>query len=318
MATSGTTSFSVTENDIITDAYENAAIYGAGDTLGAEDVALARRKLNLIVKQWTSQIDFAPGLKMWCRRRAYLFLQQNQTQYSMGPTGDNIAEGSYTTTTLSAAASQGAGSITVTSITGLSTAMYIGVLLSTGAIQWTTINGAPSGSTVTLTATLTAAAASGARVFAYSSKARRPFDLVTAVRRDTSGIDTPVNTSSLIEDYEAIAEKSGTGTPSSIYFEAQRTNAQIYLDCAPTDMTDVIRIVYRSYVEDSTSTTDDIDFPAEWYRPLSAQLSMDLCPAFKRPVSPELKLMRDESLLIAQNAHPATTTAYFDNSPDEY
>ena len=318
MATSGITSFSVTELDIITDAYENAGIYGVGETLGAEDVALARRKLNLIFKQWVGQIDFAPGLKMWCRRRAYLFLQDAQIQYAMGPTGDHIAEGSYVTTTLTANATLGAGTITVASITGLATTMFIGIKLDTGVIQWTTINGAPSGSTVTLTATLAAAASSGARVFAYTSKARRPFEIASASLRSTSGSDAPIDTTTLLEEYEAISSKSSEGTPSAIYFEAQRTNAQLYLDCAPSDLTDVIRMVYLSYVEDSTAITDDIDFPAEWYRPLSAQLGMDLCPAFQRPVSQELKLMRDESLKVAQNAHPATTTASFETDPDCY
>lgn len=318
MATSGTTSFSVTELDIITDAYENAGIYGSGETLGAEDVALARRKLNMIVKQLTGQIDYAPGLKMWCRRRAYLFLQDGQIQYSMGPTGDNIADGSYVTTTLTASASLGASTVTVASITGLATAMYVGIILSTGAIQWTTINGAPSGSTVTLTATLTAAADSGARLFAYTSKARRPFEITTAVRRDTSGNDTEIDTTTLLEEYEAISSKSAEGTPGAIYFEAQRTNAQIYLDCAPSDLTDVIRMVYLSYVEDSTAITDDIDFPAEWYRPLSAQLAIDLCPAFQRPVTQDMRVARDEAMRIAQNAHPATTTASFDSAGDCY
>jgi hypothetical protein len=318
MASSGITSYSVTETDILTDAYENAAIYGSGETIGAEDVVLARRKLNLIVKQWTAQIDFAPGLKMWCRRRAYLFLQKSQIQYSMGPTGDNIAEGSYFTSTTTVNAALGAGTVTLASVTGLATGMYIGILLSTGSIQWTTINGTPVGLVVTLTATLTASAASGSRVFAYTTKARRPFDLATAVLRDTTGNDVEMQSNLLLEAYEAIPTKSVEGTPTAIYMEAQRTNVQLYLDCAPADRTQVIRLVYRSYVEDSTALTDDIDFPAEWYRPLSAQLAIDLCPAFRRAVTPEMKLMRDEALKIAQNAYPATTTAGYEPDPDCY
>jgi hypothetical protein len=318
MATSGITTYSVTENDIITDAYENAAIYGAGEVLGAEDVVLARRKLNLIFKQWTGQIDFAPGLKMWTRRRAYLFLQKSQIQYAMGPSGDNIAEGSYVTSTTTVNAALGAGAVTLASVSGFTTGMFIGVLLSTGAIQWTTINGAPVGSVVTLSATLTASALSGSRVFAYATKARRPYDIATAVLRDTHGNDAPMDPTLLLEDYEAIATKSVEGTPCEIYFEAQRTNAQLYLNCAPIDRTQVIRLVYRSYVEDTTAITDDVDFPSEWYRPLSAQLAIDLCPAFRRPVTQEMKLMRDESLRIAQNAHPSNSTASYQSEPDEY
>jgi len=317
MATSGTTSYSVSEIDILTDAFEDAGIYGAGETLGPEDVSLARRKLNLIVKQWVSQIDFAPGLKMWARRRVYLFLQKNQIQYALGPTGDHASE-SYVTTTTTATASLGGSTLTLASVSGLSSGMFIGVVLSTGFIQWTTISGSPVGSVVTLAATLTASVLSGARVFSYTSKPRRPYDIATAVLRDTSGNDNPMDPNLILEDYESIASKSNPGTPYYLYFEAQRTNAQIYLDCSPSDVTQVIRMVYRSYVEDSTATTDDIDFPSEWYRPLAAQLAIDLCPAFRKPVTQEMKLKRDEALQIAQNAHPATSTAQYEPDPDCY
>jgi hypothetical protein len=318
MATSGTTSYSVSELDIITDALANIGVAEAGQTLGADDVVLARRKLNMILKQWVGQADFAPGLKMWTRRRAFLFLQKDQYEYSIGPSGDECASESYVSTTLTAAASLGAGAVTVSSITGLATAMRVGILLASGSFQWTTINGAPSGSTVTLTATLTGAAASGARLFAYTSKPLRPFEIVSAVRRDTSGDDVPMDPHMSVGEYEVIPSKAEDGTPSRFYFEAKKTNAKVYLECAPDEVTDVVRLVYLSYVEDSTATSDDVDFPAEWFRPLSAQLSIDCCLPFSRPVDPALKLIRDESLAMARNAYPATSEAFYQSEPDSY
>jgi hypothetical protein len=44
-------------------------------------------------------------------------------------------------------------------VTGVATTYNIGVQLDDGTFQWTTVNGAPSGSTVTLTAVLTDSAA---------------------------------------------------------------------------------------------------------------------------------------------------------------
>jgi len=318
MATSGTTSYSVTESDIVTDVLTNIGVAEVGQTLQAEDVIIVRRKLNMLVKQWVSQADFAPGLKMWTRRRAYLFLQKNQTEYSIGPSGDECASESYVSTTLAAAASSGAGTVTVASITGLASAQRVGVLLASGSFQWTTINGAPSGSTVTLTATLTGDAALGARLFAYTSKPHRPFEIVSAVRRDTDGDDTPMDPHLSVEEYESIPAKSEDGTPSSFYFEAKRTNADVYLNCAPDTVTDVVRIVYLSYIEDSLATTDDVDFPAEWFRPLSAQLSIDCSIPFSRQVTPEMKATRDEALRMAQNAYPAKSTAFYQSEPDDY
>ena len=153
MATSGTTSFSVTELDILTDAAGNIGLIDPGHELDPEMVVTLRRKLNMLIKQWTAQADYAPGLKMWTRRRGFLFLQKSQAVYSLGPSGDECAAESYVTTTLAAGASSGASTVTVASIAGLASAMRIGVLLASGSFQWTTINGAPSGATVTLTAT---------------------------------------------------------------------------------------------------------------------------------------------------------------------
>ncbi len=318
MATSGTTSFSVTELDIITDALENLGVYGAGETISADDIVTVRRKLNMLMKQWTAQIDFAPGLKMWTRRTGWLFMQKNQVAYSLGPTGDEVAAETYYGTTLAASASLGAGTITVTTVTGIATTMRIGILLDSGSMQWTTVNGAPAGSVVTLTATLTGAAAAGNAVYVYASKIHRPFEIVTAVRRDSAGNDTPMDPNLSIDEYELIAAKSQTSSPSALYFEAKRTNATAYLNCAPERLTEVIRLRYLSYVEDLTATTQDVDFPAEWFRALSSQLAMDCAPVFEKEVKPELKLMRDESVRIAQRAYPEKSVAFFECEPDGY
>jgi hypothetical protein len=317
MPSSGVTSFSVTETEIIQDAFETAGIADPQAGIDPADYATARRKLNMLVKQWASQIDFAPGLKMWTRRRGYLFLQQNQVEYSVGPSGDHATE-SYVSTTLAANAANGASTVTVSSATGLSSGMYIAVKLSTGALHWTTINGAPAGAVVTLTAVLTASALSGARVFAYTTKVRRPFELETVSLRDTDSQDTPMDGAMTLPEYEAIASKTSEGTPSRVYFEAQRTNAKVFLDCAPSDATNVIRLGYLSYVEDFTQTTDTVDFPAEWYRALSAQLALDLCPAFQRPITPDMKILRDEALSMARRAYPLNVVSEYQSDPDDY
>lgn len=59
-----------------------------------------------------------------------------------------------TESTLSADASGGNTTVTVASITGLASGDVIGVKLNTGLYHFTTINGAPSGNTVTLTAAI--------------------------------------------------------------------------------------------------------------------------------------------------------------------
>ena len=244
MATSGTTTFSVSVQTVVEDALQNIGVLGIGSTLKAEDSELAIRKLNMLVKQWVGQADFAPGLKMWTRKRAYLTLVAATSAYEV----------------------PGDAALDEDGVTDM----------------------------------------------------RRPFEIVSASLRDTDGKDQPIDHTMTVQEYEQIGEKSATGTPARFYFEPRRTTSRIFLDCVPDDVTKTIRLVYLSYIEDLTDLSEDVDLPAEWFRPASAQLSIDLCSAYGKPVSPELKMMRDESLAIARNAYPEKSTAGFYSEPDDY
>lgn len=317
MSTSGTVTFSVNESDIISDALETIGYKAPTETVSSSAYVTARRKLNMLVKQWTGQLDFAPGLKMWTRRTGYLFLQDGQVQYSLGPSGDHATE-SYASTTLSAGALAGASSVTVASTSGIADTYFIAVELDSGSLQWTTVSGAPAGSVVTLASTLTGAASSGNRVFCYQTKVRRPFEIISGVLRDTDGNDTPIDVNMGLAEYEVIPSKTAEGTPQRIYFEAQRTNAVVYLDCAPDDVTSVIRFRYLSYIEDFSSAANDADFPAEWARALTLQLAMDCTLPFRRPVPPQLPGLLTEALTMARKAYAENVVADYQSCPDEY
>ena len=309
MATSGSVDFSTSRNTLLTDALMDAGVIGEGDTATSDQIAVASRKLNAIVKQWMGKADFAPGLKVWSRSRATVFLQKNQGSYSLGSSGDH-ATTSYTRTTLTASSAASSTSLTVSSITGISASDYIGIELDDGTLHWDTVSGSPSGTTVTITTGLASAAASGRYVYAYTTKMTRPLEILTASLRDSDLNDTPLSFMSL-EDYEAIGDKSADGTPSSILYEFGLTNGTIYTDVQPDDVTSQLRIVVLRPLEDFDASTDEPDYPQGWYRPLQAQLTMDLCVAYSRPVSQELKLMRDESLAMAQSQFAETTDIYF-------
>ena len=315
MSTSGITSYSCTELEIVTAILSKLGVKESGQALDAEDVQTVRRNLNMIYKQWTAQADFAPGLKMWTRRRAYLFLQKGQTAYSIGPSGDECAAESYVSTTLSAAA--GASTLLVTSAAGISGGMRIGVLLSTGYMQWTTASSVVS-TTITLAVALTSAAAQGAVVYAYTTKPVRPFEILTAVNRDSAGNDTPMDPNLSLDEYELIPTKTVLGTAARIYFENRKTYSKAYLDASPDDLTRVIRFVFFSQIEDTTAQTDDVDFPSEWFRALVGQGTLDSALDFNKSTTPDMKLFRDEGLRMAQNAYPSTSVAYYQSTPDTY
>src|SRR6185295_4401225 len=117
---------------------------------------------------------------IWTTQEAILFPAVSRNLYYVGSTTTDRVAGPYVQTSLSADAASGASTITVDSVVGIATTYIIGVLLDDGTMQWTTVNGAPSGSTVTLTATLTGAASDGNSVFAYQSVLVRPLKVLTA------------------------------------------------------------------------------------------------------------------------------------------
>jgi hypothetical protein len=115
VASSGSYDFLVTRNDIINDAFTELGYLAAGETLSAEDLSWAARKLNMLVKQWQGKADFAPGLKAFARNRITLFLAKGQQRYLVGPaTTDARCTTQYGRTTISAneAARADGGSIT--------------------------------------------------------------------------------------------------------------------------------------------------------------------------------------------------------------
>jgi hypothetical protein len=309
LATSGSVDFNVNALTLLNGAYGNIGVKSAERPLTGYQIEQGLHKLNLIVKQWQGNQDFAPGFKAFSRKRAYIFLQKNQSVYSLGSTGDH-ATGSYVTTTISATEAAAQTTLSVTSSTGMTAADQIGIELDTGYIQWTTVSSTGVGSVVIPASGLTSQASAGNRVFCYTTKMYRPLLILTASLRDTDGNDYPIGDMDLY-DYESIPNKSLEGTPGRQYYETQRINGVIYFDVTPSDVTNVVRLVYLSPIEDLDITTDDLDYPQHWYKPLEAQLSLDLCMPFNREVTDALKLALTSSLTIAQNADPATTQMYF-------
>ena len=312
MSTSGSVDYSQNRDQIITRALNVLDVVGVGFTASATQISHAANVLNMLIKSWQGQTDFARGLKVWARKRGYLFLQTGQHEYTLP--GDHWTN-SYVTTTTTAAALSGASSIDIASATGMTTGDYLGVELSTGALQWTTISGAPS-TTLTLAGSLTANVASGARVFAYTTRATRPLSLIAAVRRDVNGTDTPMEMLRTATTYEAITLKSATGTPGLVFYEPTLPAGWLSLDTEPTDVTDVLRLTYVRPLEDVDASTDDLDYPQEWFRPLSMGLAREIAPDYGVQWDQQKEMIYKEALAIAQQANPEVSDAYFEPGRD--
>jgi hypothetical protein len=276
VGTSGVTTYSTTRDQIITDALLELGVLADGQIPTSAMVNRGARRLNEMVMAWQAR-----GAGLWLNLEVTMPLQYGVASYSLGPSGWHCSA-SMGETALASAAVSGVTSLTVDDITGMTTGDYIGVQLSTGSMQWTTINGAPSGSTVTLTTGLTASAAIDAVVFFYTSKISRPLGIVEMRVRDVNGIETPMDPISR-QEYMALPLKTSTGLPNQYYWDAQIGNGILNVWSTTVDVSYRLVGTIKTPVQVFVNPTDNPNFPQEWSGALVYNLAMLMSPGYRVP-----------------------------------
>ena len=310
MATSGSYNYSATALSIVTEALEFNGVSHSGQAITADDMTTCLRSLNIMSKQWSGNFDFAPGLKAFSRKTGYLFLQDGQGRYTLGPSGDN-ASLSYKTTTMRIAGIATNTTLEVTSTTGMTAADNIGIELNSGTIFWTTISSVTDSDTLVIPATgLTSASAIGNRIFTYTTKLIRPLYMETVSVRDVDG-----NDSGLAEmtrnHYEAIYVKSTESSPSKYLYENTLTDGTFTLDTYPNNIRNVVRMVFMATAEDYDTQTDDISYPQEWFLPLAVGLAKITAPKFGQTWSVDKEDIYKNALMMARTSYAETSEDYF-------
>lgn len=295
MATSGITTSTFTALELITEAYELIRVAVDGEALQSESTDTALRKLNLMIKAWQ-----ADGLHLWTKAEGVLFLVGSQAPYAIGGS-DSITANSATAsdvvqTALSAAAVAGATSISVDSITGIADDDYIGIELADGTIQWTFVNGTPTGITVAIDTALTGAASDDGVVYCYTTKLNRPARLLSARRRSADGQEIPLT---IMErpDYFDQPNKTNTAAPTMVYYDPQRVTGQLYFWSTPAATTDTIRFTFERPLEKFDALTNTADVPDEWQETIAYNLAYRLAPGTSFPLS-ERGLLRTDALAM--------------------
>ena len=269
MATSGSVDFGVDRDDIITEALLVMGVLAEGDSPSTNQLTSLSVTLNLLVKAWQAE-----GLNLFAIQNGYLFLEEGKTSYVFGT--DHITT-SFTAGALDSAAAASASTIDITDNTA-SDGDYIGITLDDGSIQWTTVNGAPVGATITLTNALTGAAAASNRVIYYTTKANSPMQISDVVRRNTDNIDTLVYGMTR-GSYHGLGDKTAEGYVHHIYYE----NGTIYVDQPNSNDTDMLVMKWERRLDDLDAATDDADFPQEWHLPLVWNLAVLASPKYGVP-----------------------------------
>ena len=273
MATSGSSNFNQTRDEIIKDALLLINVIDAEESVEAEDAAYASRVLNRMIKAWQAQ-----GIHMWTETEATVFFAADTVQYSLGSSADH-ASNTVVETTLGGDEAASQTVLTVTSSTGMTAADNVGIELDDGTIQWTTIVSVDSSTQITVTAALTSAAGSGNAVYTYTTRLGRPLDIIDARLRDQDDLDRRMTRISR-EDYMAQPDKTTESQPLHYFYDPQLTNGQLYIWPEPSNMKERLKITYRRSIEDFDDADDNPDLPQEWLEAIVYNLAVRLASAF--------------------------------------
>jgi len=313
MATSGSTTFTSTLEDIIKDALLVLNVSNPDESVAPQDGALATRVLNRMIKAWQAQ-----GIHLWKKSTATVFLQKDQLEYEIYSTGDHATE-SYIETTLGADKATGQTTITVTSSTGMTAADYIGIEQDDNTIHWSTIDTVSDSTTVIIDDALTDDASFGLKVYAYTTRVSEPFNIYSMVRESESAIDTPMNYLSY-EEYFQLPNKTSSGVPVSYNYDRQLGKSLLKVWPVPDNVNDLVKITYEQKIEDFVSNPNTPDFPQEWHDALVLNLAAKLAHPFGRdnPGGSYVTLKQDaqEALILAMSFDNEQGSLYF--QPDFY
>lgn len=268
--------FQETVTTLITNAMTLLGAVGAGETVPTNDYNYCLSMLNAMVKAWQAQ-----GIHLWTCEEGTVYLVNGQTQYllNVGASFANAGDGTGTpveTTTKQAASGT---SVVCTTTTGMSSGDNIGVQMSNNTMFWTTINGTPSGNTVTLTSGLTTAANAGALVATYTTQMTRPLSVTSVRLRDNNGFDKPIWLKPR-NDYMMIPQKGIAGDPVVAFYDPDLPNGRLFLWPTPNDVSKRINLTYLRPINDLVNPSDNFDFPDEWLEALTYNLAVRIAPAF--------------------------------------
>ena len=280
MAVSNSSDFTVDRDDILDKAGQLLGIVPEGGTCSANQYTDLAIWLNMMIKSWQTT-----GFYLWLMDEIILFPIKDQHLYNLGGSSPShstpVSEFVYTSISTEAESTDTV--ITVDSIDNIASGDIIGVEVDSQTIHWTTVNGSPSNSEITLTSALPDAAAIGNKVYTYTQAfISKPLKVRYAFRREMEGLtDIPLDIESH-ENYNSLSYKFTEGYPLTLYVDPQRDEMQLYVWPVPgqSEMDDLIYMSVQRPVMDFDSSTDNPDFPQEWYLALAYNLAFYAAPVY--------------------------------------
>lgn len=292
MTTSGTYTFNYNRDQIIRAAYRKIGAIRAGEIPSAQMTQDGADALNAMVKEWE-----ASGIHLWTEKEGYLFLQPNQIRYQIGP-GELIDQSTldFFQTASTSGIAQGGDTISLTSISGttingsstiftLATGYYIGIVLNSGAISWSTVQSV-SGTTITLNTAASGPANANNTVFCFQSQINvKPLRMPFGRRLYVTG-QTPIYTPMIAmsrKDYYDLPNKNDTGTMTQFYYSPRLNVGNVSVWPAAVNTSSLLEFTWYCPIQDFNVAGDDPDLPQEWISTIIFGLAIEMAPEYGVP-----------------------------------
>lgn len=138
----------------------------------------------------------------------------------------------------------------------------------------------------------------------YTLSAPKTLKVLQAFNRSTtSNVDIPMRIITK-EEYNRLGNKTSSGNPIQVYHDPRRDDSILYVFPVPTSTeaaNNTIHIIYQAPYEDFDASTDNPDFPQEWYDAITYGLACRLAPEYGLPI-PDRKTLWQEMTIIKQDA----------------
>jgi hypothetical protein len=282
-STSGSYSYDMTLSQLVYAAGRKISAWAAGETPGSSEVTDFVTAANLMLKEW-----MASGIHVWTESEATLFLIPNQYTYNLGlNTTDHVCT-SYIQTQAASLVASGSTSIPLISSAGLAVNNQIGLQLTSGIIQWTTIS-TIVGNTITIPAPgLSASMTPNAYQWSYATPINRPLRIVSTRRFYYPSLPNIQETEMIIMsrlDYRRLTNKSNTGIPTQVFYDPQIQSGLgiLWVWPSPPDYTNFINFTWYRPIADFLNPNNIADCPQEWLNAIIWNLAVEMAPEYDVP-----------------------------------
>ena len=159
----------------------------------------------------------------------------------------------------------------------------IGIRLDDNTRQWTEIVEVLSSTQVFNADGLTGASAINRSVFSVPELLPRPVRILQLRRDKIDSTDEIEANQWSREEYFAQPNKSSQGTINNWYYSPQLTDGRIYVWQTANDVDQIARFTYERPIDITVNTSDNPDFPSEWFRTLKYNLAPEIGPEYRIP-----------------------------------